>query len=336
MRLPQWMLTGLLVIGLFSCGHKTRKTGNAEKPVDLKDFMGTFRELAPPVQFGDSSLVHKPSDSAIALGVLAQFLPDSVFQTQMKGFKGRYFASGKVVVKKAESYLFLKLLSAGRKSLYVLVFDKAGKFSALKALVVGGEDVPASYFASLDAKYTLTVQREHKESGNRVYQKSVYVYNSDAGFMLIMKEGNEEKRGPAAVYNPIDTLPRKHRFSGDYVTDKQNFISVRDGRNNGIVRFFVHFEKDKGECKGELKGEAKLVAPNVARYSASGDPCSVSFSFTDRNVTMKELEGCGNHRDIRCYFEGVYAKKKETRPKAPVKSGKPESRPKTKSGGKIK
>jgi len=338
MKLPEWILTGFLVISLLSCGHRTSNTGKPEeKPVELKDFTAMFRELKPPVQFGDTSLVRKTGDSAISLGVLAQFLPDSVFQNHLKGFKGRYFASGRVTVKKAETYFFLKLLSAGRKSLYVLVFDKEGKFSTLMPLAMSGEDSPASYYAQLDAKYTLTVQRERKENGSaRVYRKSVYVYNTDAGFTLILKEGNEEKRGPVAVYNPIDTLSHKHKFTGDYITDKQNFISVRDGRNNSIVRFFVHFEKDKGECRGELKGEAKFTAPNVARYSQSGDPCSVAFTFTDKNVTMKELEGCGNHRDIRCYFEGVYAKKKETRARTPVKTGKPETKPKTKPGSKKK
>jgi hypothetical protein len=26
---------------------------------------------------------------------------------------------------------------------------------------------------------------------------------------------------------------------------------------------------------------------------------------------MKEVEGCGNHRDIKCFFEGTYPRKKE-------------------------
>jgi hypothetical protein len=30
---------------------------------------------------------------------------------------------------------------------------------------------------------------------------------------------------------------------------------------------------------------------------------------------MKELEGCGNHRDIKCFFEGVYIKQKELKKK---------------------
>jgi hypothetical protein len=30
---------------------------------------------------------------------------------------------------------------------------------------------------------------------------------------------------------------------------------------------------------------------------------------------MKELGGCGNHRDIKCFFEGVYSKRKEIKAK---------------------
>jgi hypothetical protein len=26
---------------------------------------------------------------------------------------------------------------------------------------------------------------------------------------------------------------------------------------------------------------------------------------------MRELDGCGNHRDIRCFFDGVFMKHKE-------------------------
>jgi hypothetical protein len=36
---------------------------------------------------------------------------------------------------------------------------------------------------------------------------------------------------------------------------------------------------------------------------------------------MKELEGCGNHRDIKCFFEGSFARQKEIK-KKPVKKHK--------------
>jgi hypothetical protein len=34
---------------------------------------------------------------------------------------------------------------------------------------------------------------------------------------------------------------------------------------------------------------------------------------------MKEVEGCGSYRDIKCFFEGSFPKKKEVKPKAPKK-----------------
>ena len=80
----------------------------------------------------------------------------------------------------------------------------------------------------------------------------------------------------------------------------------------------MHFEKNNGDCKGELKGEAKLISPLVAQYTSAGDPCLIHFTFNDNKITMKEIEACGNHRDIKCFFEGVYTKQKDAK-KKPVK-----------------
>ena len=92
---------------------------------------------------------------------------------------------------------------------------------------------------------------------------------------------------------------------------------MRDGKSGSSFVFFVHFEKDNGDCKGELKGEAKLISPVLAHYKSSADPCSIQFSFSGNNtvVHMKELEGCGNHRDIKCFFEGDYTRQKEIKAK---------------------
>jgi hypothetical protein len=107
-------------------------------------------------------------------------------------------------------------------------------------------------------------------------------------------------------------MPRKHKFSGDYAQDKRNIISIRDGKDASRFYFFVHFEKDNGECKGELKGEAKFVSPGIARYRSYSGPCAVEFSFDAGAVSMKELGGCGVHRDIKCFFEGYFQRRKDT------------------------
>ena len=77
------------------------------------------------------------------------------------------------------------------------------------------------------------------------------------------------------------------------------------------INFFVHFEKSKGECNGELKGKARFISSTVAQYYEPGNPCTIQLSFSNARVTMKETRGCGSYRDIKCYFEGSYPKKKE-------------------------
>ncbi|MDP4213302.1 MAG: hypothetical protein Q8926_11785 [Bacteroidota bacterium] len=309
------------------CKHKPGNSAEKQKPVDIREFIGVFPATKLPANFGDSSLVRKSRDSAISTAVLRQFVPDSLFRRYWgKNPKTRFYGSGKVAVKKAETYLFLKSVDGTRKGLYILAFDREDHFKAMLTLVFREDDADVQYVSSMDNKYTVTVNRQFKDArGPKFFKKSVYIFNGEGAFTLIMTESNEQKAGLAQIFNPIDSLSRKHKYTGDYIQDKRNFISVRDGRTSTVVRFFVHFEKEKGTCIGELKGEARFVSPTVARYSSNGDPCSIQFTFSDKNIRMKELEGCGNHRGIRCYFEGVYDKHKPGKEK-PVKQ-KPKHKP---------
>jgi hypothetical protein len=303
------------------CRHKSADTGGEVKKIEPEDFLAMFRPLNLPVSFVDSSLSKKTADTPLTFSVFKQFISDSLIQKHFgKTQKLRLYASGKLVVKKGETYLFIKALSTSKKILYVVCLDNDGKFRTGMPLIIRDEDSDIRYAASIDNKYAISVSRLRKDAdGRNFFVRTVYVYNAEGVFTLIMTESNEGRAKMAQIYNPIDTLAHKHKFSGDYIQDKRNFISFRDGRNNSLIRFFVHFEKDNGNCKGELKGEARFVSSTVARYLANGDPCSLEFNFSEKNVRMKELEGCGNHRDIRCYFDGVYSRHKEANAK-PAKS----------------
>ncbi|HVZ24628.1 MAG TPA: hypothetical protein VG842_01150, partial [Sediminibacterium sp.] len=145
------------------------------------------------------------------------------------------------------------------------------------------------------------------------FSKEGWVYSSSAaGFMLILNDSNEGQ-DHSAIINPIDTLPRKNKFSGDYIEDKRNFIAIRDTKSPAVYAFFIHFEKDNGACTGELKGEMKLNSPNSAQFTENGDPCVIDFHFDGRDVTLKERGSCGNHRGIKCYFDDTFTKKREPR-----------------------
>ncbi|HEV3222385.1 hypothetical protein [Pedobacter sp.] len=312
MRLLKMMLVLITVIALMSCRHKNANGGETRK-IEPEDFRAMFRNLNLPVNFGDSSLAKKPTDSVMSWSVYHQFIADSLIQKYFgKSAKPRLYATGKLVVKNAETYLVIKALSPSKKILYVVCLDKEGNFKTGIPLIIREDDSEFRYAANIDNKYTISVSRLRKDAeGRSFFVRTVYVYNEEGVFTLIMRESNEGKPKIAQIYNPIDTLLHKHKYSGDYIQDKRNFISFRDGKNNSFLRFFVHFEKDNGNCKGELKGEARFVSSTVARYIANGDPCSLEFNFNEKSVRMKELEGCGNHRDIRCYFDGVYNKHKE-------------------------
>jgi hypothetical protein len=106
-------------------------------------------------------------------------------------------------------------------------------------------------------------------------------------------------------------LPRKHKFSADYTNGKMNLVSIRDGRRSDRISFFIHFEKNNGECTGELKAEATIRSSTMAEYRAPGDPCVLQFRFSNNMVILKEAEACGNHRGLRCLYDGSFTKKKE-------------------------
>jgi hypothetical protein len=113
-----------------------------------------------------------------------------------------------------------------------------------------------------------------------------------------------------ALVNPIDTLSKTHKLAGDYVKDKRNIVSVRDGRRPNLLTVFVHIEK--GNCTGEIKGDAIISSPTEAIYRQTGDPCILKLNFTGSTVKLTEVEGCGSRRGQDCAFEGSFTRKKQS------------------------
>jgi len=109
-------------------------------------------------------------------------------------------------------------------------------------------------------------------------------------------------------------LPTLNTFSGDYARDKKNFIALRDFGNPNKYQFFLHFEKKAGTCVGELKGLLNFNK-NQATYSEKGDPCTIQFTITGNVIKIKEDGNCGNHRNMTCYFNDSYDKKRKPKAK---------------------
>ncbi|MFI5155622.1 MAG: hypothetical protein ACHQEM_05530 [Chitinophagales bacterium] len=319
-RIVKYVFLGLAFALWISC--KSKKVSLADNElVDIHDFIEYFQIIPLPCQFSDTILArHSTDTAAIGFQTFLRFVPDSVITKSFGKFvRPKLYPVGKAGGGKNETYIFIKAITPQKRLLYVLCFDKENKFAAAKSLNSEEGDSKANIIASLDSKFTLTVLRQRKAEGQVFYKKEAYVFNDAGNFTLILTESNEAKPEASSVYNPIDTLPHKHKFTGDYVQDKRNFISVRDGRDNSKFLFFVHFEKEEGKCKGELKGEAKFVSANAAHFKTNGDPCMIEFLFSGSFVKIRELEGCGNHRDIKCYFEGSFEKKKYQKSKTSKK-----------------
>jgi hypothetical protein len=314
MKKYTWLILISLLLG--ACKSKRVSMAGDEK-VGVQDFIGAFDEVKLPYQVTDSVFLKNFSDSSlIGYKVLVQFVPDNIFSKYFpKGIKPDFFPIAKAVSSKKETYLLCKAVTKSKESVWLICMDKSNKFIAAKLLFSDGQE-GENIFASIDTRLSITIQRQHRNSqGELKYKKDTYILTDDGKFILILTESNEAAAKELTVINPLDTLPRKHKFSGDYVIDKKNFISVRDGNSTNNILFFVHFEKDNSTCNGELKGEAKMVSPVLADYRGNADPCHIQFLFGNNKVTMKEIEGCGNYRDIKCFFEGVYYKKKEAKPK---------------------
>jgi hypothetical protein len=320
--MKKYLLLMALSGSLFSCKSKKPTLADDDK-ADVHDFIAFFQPLKLPYQVGDTVLRKPGTDSSlIPWAVFSRFVPDTVLAKYFgKTVRPRIEALGKVRGGQKETYLFVKATGLPKKMAFVLCFDKEDKFATARPLFTAGGDPHASNGASMDARWALSISRRRKAPDGQVFfHKDTYIFDGAGSFTLILTESNENTSGDRAVIDPIDSLPRKHKFSGDYVQDSRNFISVRDGKDPAHIRFFVHFEKEGGQCKGELKGRAKFIAPGIARYRSNEDPCTVEFVFSSQAVSMKELEGCGNFRDIKCFFDGRFPRRKKGRQPANKRS----------------
>jgi len=313
----KFLLALIIIPAFFSC--QSKKVSLNENPnAGINDFIEAFPTIALPYQITDKILESDQNDSFfVNYKTFTHFFPDSTLIRHFgKTARPKIYLLGKTQAGKNEYYLFFNAIGSEKEISFVSCFTKEKKFSAAKVLFAAQDD---GYYATttLDAKYTITINHQHKNSaGELLYKKDVYIYTDAGKFALILTESNEPNQKNLSVINPIDTLSHRHIFSGDYLQDNKNLVSVRDlGKDASRFIFFIHFEKDNGDCKGELKGTAKFNSSYIAQYHSNNDPCGIQFSFNGNAVYIKEISACGSHRDIKCFFEGLYKKKKESKKK---------------------
>ena len=310
-----------LMVMVSSCGKKKKPSLSGQEPVDVKDFITSFELVKPTYEVADDDLNRKENDSLlISYKIFTQFVPDTVLSHVFgKNLKPKLYMLKRVEVEKQETYLFTKAVLADKKVVYILTFDKGNKFAGALPLLKLDANPATTQVCGIDRKYSVFRNITLKKTdGSMSEGKEVYVFNSDAKqFILILTDALDDRA--TEIINPIDTLSRKNKFSADYVKDKMNLVSIRDGNKPGKINFFIHIEKDNGTCTGEVKGTAILNSAATAVYKQGGDPCSLQFSFTSSSVSLKELEACGSHRGVKCVYDGIYPRKKELKKQASLK-----------------
>jgi hypothetical protein len=320
--------TGFILITLalfFVPGCTNNKAVEVEEEdgvFSYERFSARFQEATLPYQLVDTTLLNNKDTAAIHNVAFPDFIADSI-KTKLfgKATKIKYIPLVKVGEDNKEKYFIIKAVSGNRKAALLVTFDEK-KFGAAFPFLVPDADIKTTQTTTIDKVYSISRNVSNKATDDVITEgKNVYAYNKEAKtFTLIMTDLLDEKS--IELINPIDTLSRTHKFAGDYGKDKINIVSIRDGRDEKEINFFIHFEKGEDKCSGELKGTAFFTAAKTAVYRQGGDACVLELHFTPTSVSLKEMEGCGVHRQLKCLFDGTYIKKKSSKSKTNTTSSK--------------
>ncbi|MEY3178087.1 MAG: hypothetical protein RJB42_328 [Bacteroidota bacterium] len=303
----------LILISLFFFACKQQeKDINTDEDIETTDFILAFPEKQLPIQFNSKDINQKESDSFyIKSSVVSKFIPDSVFRPDFKQLKKvKFYRKARYKAEETnETYLFLSAEEKNNKKVYLVCYNENNEFAAAMKLIEKTNEAGLTMEGGIDKRLTI-IKTKYKESPDKksYYEKSAFVYNTEGLFTLILTDSNLPLE-KGNIYNPIDTLSKKDPLSGDYKIDETNFVSIRDGAKTGKLQFFINIEKSGGKCSGTLRGDLVQVKPKVFHYSKADDHCVLEFSFSGKRLQVRELEACGNHRGIRCSFDGKFNKK---------------------------
>ena len=314
--------TTVIVILVSILGCKSKKNtdaANISAMTGTTEFFEKYKKLKLPFNVADTNMKEIIDTNTISYNTFTQFVPDSIFNKPFgKNRKLSIHPLGKIEQKGKETYFATLVRDRKEAAVYISVYDKK-KMIVSMPLVVAGKDPDIITSAFIDPKLSIGINKEWTVKNERFYKRTVYVYNNSGVFTTVLTETNEEHNVVSGGVNPLDTFPKRFKYSGDYVKGRKNVLFIRDGKKTGEYMFFVHFESQIQDetCGGELRGSFKMVSDKAGIYNDNGDQCVLNLSFTTNQVKVKETGGCGNYRGIKCFFNDTYTKKKE--PKASLK-----------------
>lgn len=303
-----------LLFFCLSCkDEKASLSGN--DPVDIKEFLAAFHAMKVPRAIADTGIARITDTTNISYAVFSSFVPDSALVVLLGKNVGKSMIKPVGKIEKGEdTYLLVNFTQQKKATLATFLFDKKAVYKGGLVLLKQGTKDGYAHAVNITSEPTFIISKEKIANNELFYTRNGYAYNSgSADFITVMNDSNEDIKRMNEIINPIDTFARDNKLSADYVQDKKNYISVRDGSSTSKYLFFIHFEKNGGDCVGELKGTMTMQDATHGYFQESGDPCVIDFSFGTNNITVKERGNCGNHRGIKCFFNDTYRKKKEAK-----------------------
>jgi hypothetical protein len=302
----------ILFTFLFACKEeKKRSLANAD--LTLKEFIELTPVLNLPYTVFDSSLQKKENDSiAISQNLFQSFIPDTVYKKHYPVTKNlKLYVLGKCTDGQNGNYIFLKSTVDKKRAVYLYNFNEANSYIGSTKLLDNLTPSKMSRYVRMDGRNNISYINEQRTTTGEFWTDETIYYMDASGNMVLAMTNSTEDLSDELMGNPIDTLSRKHKFSADYSSDKKNLVSIRDGNTPKSFLFFIHFSKQNGECTGELKGEGEFIESNKGVFRDKNSSCEIQFTFSSGKISIKEANGCGSYRDITCFFEGSYLKKRD-------------------------
>ena len=309
MKRNSFVLISLVL--LMAC-HSKKSSSGGDTGFSYEKFSTLFPSVKLPYQVSDADVKSMKDTTLIRSSEFEKMIPDS-FKTKIFGTgKIKFVALAQLNISKKNSFYIVKAVTANKRTAWLISFSN-GNFEAVFPLLILDDDESTTQISSIEKSGGINkMVSQKKPGGNTAEGRDVYQYIPESRrFALVL---TNPLNSITKVINPIDTLPHKNKLSGDYVKDKKNFISVRDGRSATQILVFIHIEH--GDCSGEIKGEMLMTSPTTAVYRQSGDLCAVTLHFSGSSVSVKEDGGCGSRRGLDCSFNNTFSRKKEAKTKS--------------------
>src|SRR5687768_282496 len=170
-----------IIVLLLSCGRKKKKTSlTGEEKIAVGDFIEFFQPLKLSFYYADSMMARKEKDSGSLINytVFTQFVPDSLItRIYGKNVQPKIYALGKAEVPQAETFLFIKTVTADKKVIFILAFDKDKRYAAALPSLRPDQSRATFQAMTMDKKYSITKTLQRKNAdGSTSEGKEVYAF----------------------------------------------------------------------------------------------------------------------------------------------------------------